>query len=50
VKQAENVLREKHIKSLCMDAVKQRPLDTKITLVELSELQQQIVDDSMYYA
>ncbi len=47
---AEVVLKQKHVKGMCMNSVRKWYMGEMITLEQLNRLSEQIVDDSLSYA
>ncbi len=47
---AKTILAQRNIRVYCSNAISGRELREKITLLELNELSQSIVDDTNYYA
>ena len=49
IENARQVLATHRIHEICVNAVRQRDHSTRLTLVELNELQEQLIDDSKFY-
>ena len=47
---AEAILKQKHVKGICMNSVRRYNATDLITLEQLNNISEQIVDDSIFYA